>query len=80
MLHSYKNLISLDIPLQCYMHAECTCVQMVMVTSKSDVQAKMGWTDYRVLSVPEESPRRCCLMQLGAVTGIHSYTHGVQSD
>ena len=32
---------------------------------------KMAWTEYQVLSVPTASPRRCCLMELQAVTGMY---------
>lgn len=40
---------------------------------------KLAWTDYKVLSIPETCPQRCCLIQLAAVTGtcIHTYKYSV---
>lgn len=41
-----------------------------MPNESAALQAKLALTDYRVLSVSKESPRRCSLMQLVAVTGM----------
>lgn len=49
----------------------CYVMQVVMDEDDSG-RGKLAETDYKVLSVPERAPQRCCLMQLQPITGQHS--------